>query len=132
MIEVTAGLIYKNGKFLIGKRLPTKIYPNQWEFPGGKIESGESGAECLRREIKEEFDVAIKVLKPFYQWDFRYPDGKEFRFYSYWCEVIKGEPKLLAHAEICWVEKERLRDMDFLDAYRVLVEQLFHEEKKTG
>ena len=61
MVEVVAGIIYKGDKFLIAQRNLKKAQGGLWEFPGGKLEVGETAAEALKREIKEEFNADIEV-----------------------------------------------------------------------
>lgn len=61
MIDVTAAIIRRNGKVLIAKRSSTSSLPNKWEFPGGKIDDGETPEECLKRELQEEFDIIVDV-----------------------------------------------------------------------
>ena len=62
MKQVTAAIILKDNKVLIAQRSPDDKLANKWEFPGGKIEHGESPQECLKREIREELDFEIEVL----------------------------------------------------------------------
>jgi 8-oxo-dGTP diphosphatase len=61
MINVTAAIIERDGKILIAKRSSTSSLPNKWEFPGGKVEAGETTEECLARELWEEFNVEVTV-----------------------------------------------------------------------
>ena len=61
MINVTAAIIKRGGKILIAKRSSTSSLPNKWEFPGGKIEVGETPEECLARELYEEFNIIVTV-----------------------------------------------------------------------
>lgn len=63
MLEVVAGIIYKGDKFLIAQRNLKKSQGGLWEFPGGKIEQGESREDALKREIREEFNAEIKVRR---------------------------------------------------------------------
>jgi len=59
MINVTAAIIERDGKILIAKRSSTSSLPNKWEFPGGKVEAGETTEECLARELWEEFNINV-------------------------------------------------------------------------
>jgi len=61
MIDVTAAIIIHGNKLLIAQRKPTDKLPNKWEFPGGKVEDGESFEECLTREMQEEFSIDVTV-----------------------------------------------------------------------
>ena len=61
MIEVTAAILKNNGRLLIAQGKATGKLPNKWEFPGGKVESGETPEDCLKREIKEEFNIDVFV-----------------------------------------------------------------------
>lgn len=61
MIDVTAAIIKRNSKILIAKRSSSSSLPNKWEFPGGKVDAGETPEECLARELYEEFDIIVTV-----------------------------------------------------------------------
>ena len=61
MINVTAAIMERNGKIFIAKRSSNSRLPNKWEFPGGKVEVGETPEQCLRRELKEEFDIEVTI-----------------------------------------------------------------------
>ena len=66
MINVTAAIIERDGKVLLAKRSSTSSLPNKWEFPGGKVESGETPEECLKRELWEEFEIKV-IIGDFYR-----------------------------------------------------------------
>ena len=61
IIKVTGALIQKNDKYLIGRRGPNEKSPGLWEFPGGKIEKGETPIECIKRELKEELNINAEI-----------------------------------------------------------------------
>ncbi len=61
MIDVTAAIIYRDGKIFIAKRSSTSSLPSKWEFPGGKVDVGETLEECLTRELYEEFGIIVTV-----------------------------------------------------------------------
>ncbi len=122
-IKVSAGLIEKDGKFLIAKRPASKSFGGKWEFPGGKIEPEETPEQCLVREIKEEFGIDVEVKKPIHRWEFDYhrPDGRKFLFHSFLCSVVNGEPELKEHEDMRWVEAKELAACDLLEADRELL-----------
>jgi len=61
IVRVVAAVIEREGRYLVTQRRPTAVLPNLWEFPGGKVESGETDAQALRREIKERLDADVEV-----------------------------------------------------------------------
>lgn len=110
---------------LIAKRKPTARLPNLWEFPGGKVEPNETPKECLKRELKEEFDVDVSVGEylgsNIHTYDFGTIELMAFR--AFW---EKGDFKLLDHEEIRWVFKHELDQFDFAPADTAFVEQLMN------
>lgn len=133
-IEVTAAVVKRDQTFLLAKRPMNKAFPGKWEFPGGKLESGERPDECMAREIKEEFGVEPVGIAPFCSWEFDYkrPDGKLFRFYSFFCSLPEAVFRLTAHDEIRWVSLEEMASMDLLEADKALLEELQVYEKKAA
>ncbi|ODA39241.1 8-oxo-dGTP diphosphatase MutT [Desulfosporosinus sp. BG] len=123
MKEVTAAIILKNNKVLIAQRVPSDKLAGKWEFPGGKIELGETPQECLKREIKEELDVDITVLNFFGESIFAYPSGT-IKLMAFWCKWISGEFTLKVHSQIVWVDRHELGLYDFAPADISLVEKL--------
>jgi 8-oxo-dGTP diphosphatase len=75
MINVTAAIIQRNNRILIAKRSSTSSLPNKWEFPGGKVESGETPEECLKRELWEEFEINVSIGAIFGESVYRYQYG---------------------------------------------------------
>jgi len=90
MKEVTAAIILKDNKVLIAQRAPGKNQAGKWEFPGGKVELGETPQECLNREIREELEVDIEVLDIFGESIYAYHSGT-IKLMAYWCKWISGE-----------------------------------------
>lgn len=101
MVEVTAAIIHSNGKLLICKRAKGKRCELLWEFPGGKIEVGETPEECLVRECHEELGITIKAEKLVKQVEYEYPDITVY-IYFYLCQLIDGEPACIEHDDIQW------------------------------
>ncbi len=98
-------------------------YKDGWEFPGGKVEIGESGEEAIVREIREELDTVIRVVG--------YVDTVEYEYPSfhlvmdcYMCEVVSGSLTLLEHEACRWVNKTTIDSVDWLPADRCLIDAI--------
>ncbi len=123
MKQVTAAIILKDNKVLIAQRAPDDKLANKWEFPGGKIEPGETPQECLKREIREELDVDTQVLDFFAESIYMYTNGT-IKLMAFWCEWISGDFTLKLHSHIAWVNRQELDLYDFAPADIPLVEKL--------
>lgn len=126
IINVTAAIIERNGKILIAKRKKDKHLGGKWEFPGGKIENHETPEECLKRELKEEFGITIKIGSFIGESLFDYGDRK-IRLIGYRVKYIFGEFRLNAHEEIKWVFPGDFNKFDFADADVPLIEKIISE-----
>ncbi len=115
-VEIGVAIIRRGDQVLIGKRPIDKLFGGKWEFPGGKVELGESVEDCIVREIGEELEIKIGNLKLLIVEDHEYPGKKKFRLHFYFCEILEGEPQALWHDEIRWIEPEKLAEIDFLAA----------------
>lgn len=118
--EVVAAVIENNNKVLCCKRGPSKDgkedeCANKWEFPGGKIEEGESHEEALIREIKEELNCLIKVNKYITTINHDYAN-KDITLHIYLCELVSGEPKLTEHVDYKWCNNEELLNIELSEA----------------
>lgn len=125
MKEVTAAIILKDDKILIAQRAPGQNQAGKWELPGGKIEPGETLQECLKREIKEEFEVDIEVLDFFGESIYTYSSGT-IKLMAFWCRWLNGDFILKVHSRICWVCKDELKLYDFAPADIPLMEKLIN------
>ncbi|MTI83268.1 MAG: (deoxy)nucleoside triphosphate pyrophosphohydrolase [Firmicutes bacterium] len=115
MKRVTAAIIEKNGKILVTQRPRTDKLGLKWEFPGGKIEPGETPEQCLVREIKEELNLDIKITGHFMNSTYKYETG-EIELICYFAEITAGEIKLNFHEAAKWTEKGKLNEFDFAPA----------------
>ena len=121
-IKVVAAIIKKDNKVFATQR-GYGDFAGGWEFPGGKIEEGESPESALVREIKEELDSEIQVGKLFYVVEYDYPQF-HLSMNCYICELTKGTLTLVEHNAAKWLSKEELYSVDWLPADRGIVEKL--------
>jgi len=126
MKEVTAAIIINDGKVLIAQRAENQGLAGKWEFPGGKVEPGETHEECLVREIKEELGIKIEVDSFFAESIYHYDAGK-IRLLAYKARWNDGEYKLTAHSQIKWVKPNELDNYDFSPADIPFIKKLKEE-----
>ena len=123
MIEVVAALIRNDGKFMICQRPENKSRPLLWEFPGGKVEAGETKEAALARECSEELAIELEVGKMFADSTFVYPDIS-VHLSLFEARIVCGEPKLLEHKDIRWITPEEAHLFEFSPADVPFVEKL--------
>lgn len=127
-IYVVGAVIIENGKILCAQRGPTKSLPLKWEFPGGKIEEGESLQEALRREIKEEMRCKIEIGDQIEHTVYEYDFGI-VHLTTFYCKLIEGKPVLTEHVAIKWLSLDELKLLDWAPADIPAIEKL---SKKTS
>ncbi len=123
LIKVTAAILMKYGKVFIAKRKTNDKLPNKWEFPGGKVDKGETPRQCLEREMREEFGIRVTAGEylgsNIYHYDHVSIELLAFR--AYWNE---GDITLRDHAEYKWIKIEELLKYDFAPADLPFVKRL--------
>jgi mutator protein MutT len=123
VIEVSAALIFRDGKLLITQRHAKSHLGGLWEFPGGKREAKENFRGCLVREIREELGIEISVGELFAEISHDYAE-KSVRLKFFLCGLIRGEPQTLGCAAFEWIRKSELADYEFPAADSKLLEKL--------
>jgi 8-oxo-dGTP diphosphatase len=120
-----AGVTLRGKSIFIAKRLPGGDMGERWEFPGGKVEPGESGAEAVAREYREEFNAEAKALLPVAEARFEH-GGKTYRLDAFLVEFDPGRPgfTLNEHSEWKWASVAEIEGMDFADSDLKLLPQL--------
>ncbi len=127
MTEVVAALIRENGRFLICQRPENKARALLWEFPGGKVDPGETGEQALIRECAEELGVILEVGEVCSRVTHQYPD-LQVRLTLYHARIITGRLRRLEHADIRWVNPAELSGYDFCPADREIILKLMRED----
>lgn len=126
-IAVAAGILVRDERILICQRHHAEAYPLQWEFPGGKLQPGESPEAALRRELEEELDVEATAGPEVFRLRHRYPDRYvEVIFFR--VDSFRGEPRNRVFESIAWVTRHELASYEFLEADRELVRRIARGE----
>lgn len=131
MVQVVCGIIESDKKVLITQRSATMSQPLLWEFPGGKIESGETEVNSLEREIKEELNLYITCHHRLTPAVCKYPKFT-VKLIPFICELTGGEIKLLEHAAFRWVYPEELPYYNWCPADVPIVEEYLQYKKRIG
>ena len=124
LIEVVAGLIVREGGVLVCQRSATSKFPLKWEFPGGKIEAGESPTEALERELREELAIDVLESKEFTRHVHHYKDMPAVSLRFYQVLRYQGQVKNLIFERIVWARVQDLAKFDFLEGDLPLIKIL--------
>ena len=112
---VAAGIIHRQGKVLVGQRRKLDRHSLKWEFPGGKVEFGESPQQALVRELQEELAIEAEVGGELARYEHDYPNGSRVHLLFFVVPAFAGEPRARVFEQIQWVELGGLAEFDFLD-----------------
>jgi 8-oxo-dGTP diphosphatase len=115
ILRVACALVERGGRLLAVQRSAAMSLPLKWEFPGGKIEAGESPADCLRRELREELDVEVEVGDHLPVATHDYPSFSVV-LYPARCRIAAGEVTLHEHADARWLSPAELLSVDWAAA----------------
>lgn len=122
-LDVSAGLVFRNGKLLITQRHADAHLGGLWEFPGGKLECDETFESCLARELREELGIEVAVRELIETIEHEYPE-KRVRLKFFRCEWLAREPQALGCPAFAWVTREQLPRYEFPAADAQLLERL--------
>ncbi len=124
MITIVAALIEQNGRLLVCQRRRQDSFALKWEFPGGKLQSGETLARALERELEEELGVRARIGDEVYRTRHRYAEHSAELELIFFAAAISEEPRSLAFEQLLWAEPAALPQLDFLPADQELVRRL--------
>ena len=122
MVMVVAAVIEREGDVLIAQRKGTGQHALKWEFPGGKVEAGETPERALVRELEEELGIQARVEGEISRYEYQYQDRWPILLIFYRVIDFSGEPKNLDFEQIVWAPRERLREYDFLEGDAAFIE----------
>jgi 8-oxo-dGTP diphosphatase len=127
MINVTCAIILFNQKILVAQRSEKMKLPLKWEFPGGKLEDGESEVNCIKREIKEEINIEIEILKKLSNSIHDYGTFK-INLIPFISNYVTGEIILSEHKDYKILNKSELLNLDWAEADLPIVEEFLKHE----
>ena len=121
-IEVVAAILHRDGAYFATQRGYGE-FEGMWEFPGGKIEPGESREVALKREIQEELGVDIAIENLLCTTEYDYPSF-HLTMHCYLCSIASGEIELREHKSALWLTSDRLKDVAWLPADKEVIDKL--------
>lgn len=121
-VKVVAAVI-RDGDRVFATQRGYGPYKDGWEFPGGKVEAGETPEAALKREIEEELETEIEVGEYITTIEHDYPDF-HLSMRCYWCRIIDGHPVLLEHEAAKWLSADELDSVDWLPADVTIIEAI--------
>jgi mutator protein MutT len=115
MVQVVAAIIEREGKILIGRRTAKQSHPLQWEFPGGKVEDGETPAQALARELEEELGIRGAAGPEITRYEYTYAGRDPIRLFFFRVTEFQGEPVNLIFDEMRWEPAQSLSSFNFVE-----------------
>ena len=128
LIEVSAGLVFRDGRLLITQRPAGGHLAGLWEFPGGKREPGETFEACLRRELREELGIEVEVGERVESLTHRYAE-RTVHLEFFICRLRQNEPQAIGCPAFAWVTREELASYEFPEADARLLGRLRAEQQ---
>ncbi|MFA6091460.1 MAG: 16S rRNA (cytosine(1402)-N(4))-methyltransferase RsmH [Elusimicrobiota bacterium] len=130
MVPVCAAVIIRSGMIFLARRGPGRKHAGQWEFPGGRIEDGETSAAALARELREELGISAEIGEEFTRVRHAYDSG-EIELIAHWVRGFSGEIRLSDHDQSKWVESSKLLEYDLVPA-DIPIAKLLTQHRRRG
>ena len=127
-IDVVAGLIFERRRLLVCQRRPSSALALKWEFPGGKVEPGESSRDALKRELREELGIEVHHSREIFSCTHTYPEISEVNLRFFQIHEYGGQIKNLVFHQISWISLRQLAELDFLEGDLPLIRRLLSSE----
>ena len=127
MLNVTCAIIKKEDKIVVTQRSASMSLPLKWEFPGGKLENGESEIDCIKRELKEELNIEIEIIKKLTNSIHDYGKMK-INLIPFVVKYKSGEIKLLEHRDYKCLHKNELTQLDWAEADLPILKEFIASE----
>ncbi len=132
MTKVCCAIVVGDSTILAVQRGPESSHPMKWEFPGGKINPGETEEQCIVRELHEELQVEIGILKKLESIEFQYP-GKQIELIPFVCCMVSGELVLTEHIAEHWFNLDNWQSLDWAEAdYELILKNQKNLQKIVG
>ncbi|WP_439183187.1 (deoxy)nucleoside triphosphate pyrophosphohydrolase [Carboxylicivirga taeanensis] len=128
LTQVTCAIIVDEGKILAALRQRQMSQNWKWEFPGGKIDEGESHEDCIRREIKEELNIHISITGKLTPIIHCCPE-KSIELIPFICSIEKGKVNAVDHEKVCWFTPTELKSLNWAEADFNVMQEFFQKHK---
>jgi 8-oxo-dGTP diphosphatase len=125
MLQVVAAILQSDGKILVGQRTPLQSHPLKWEFPGGKVEPGESPEQALARELEEELGISGASGEVMTRYLYTYPGKDPIELIFFRVRHFSGEPRNLIFHHLHWQPKFELAELDFVEGDREFIQGIY-------
>jgi mutator protein MutT len=122
-VVVAVAVVVRDGRVLICQRREKDSFGGYWEFPGGKLEAGETAENCVCREVREELDLVVRPTAALAVVRHEYP-GLDLTLHAFECECVEGEPRAIACQALRWVLPRELSEYRFPPASEPIIAEI--------
>jgi len=127
MVQVVAAIVERQGRILIGQRQPSQSHPLKWEFPGGKVEPGETPEQALKRELSEELGLEVVACEEITRYVYKYPGKNSIELIFFRVTESNSEPRNRIFREMRWERREALKHFDFVEGDTQFIRSLVRQ-----